>query len=382
MTRTIVIAPDSFKGTLSAIEVAASIADGWSEVCPGDRLLLLPLADGGEGTLDAIAAASSGSRRMTVRDVHGPDGHTRTSEWLLLADGSAVVELAQSSGLPLMSRLDPLHATTRGLGEVVCAAVRHGITSLTIGLGGSATTDGGAGALRALGVEIYDAAGSPLPEGGAGLFHLASVDMSRLLPRPPGGVTLLTDVTAPLLGPLGASHVFGPQKGASSADVAILETALTCWAATVGGDPSRAGCGAGGGTGFGFVSAWGAEIAPGADFIAELTGLASAAVSADVVLTGEGRFDSQSAGGKVVGQLIRRCESLGTKLGIVAGDVKASTPHWSVSLAELSGSTESAMEESRKWLRAAGARAARQFSDTLGPSSAPDSTNPCKPGAR
>jgi glycerate kinase len=181
--------------------------------------------------------------------------------WLELPDGTAVVELALSSGLPLMERLDPLGATTRGLGEVIAAALDAGARALLIGLGGSASTDGGAGALRALGLEVRDADGVALPDGGGALARLADVDRSGLRLPPVGGVRLLSDVTAPLLGPSGAAAVFGPQKGAGPADIAQLETALARWASLLGADLAAIpGAGAAGGTAYGFLAAWGAAI--------------------------------------------------------------------------------------------------------------------------
>ncbi|MGX5681338.1 glycerate kinase [Schumannella luteola] len=359
MPFTVVIAPDSFKGSLSARLVADAIAEGWASVRPDDALVLMPQADGGEGTLDAVEAAVPGARRRSAGLVTGPDGRPTPGEWLALPNGTAVVELAQSSGLPLMSELDPLGATTRGLGEVIRAALEDGATSLVIGLGGSASTDAAAGALSALGLLLLDEQGEPVPDGGRGLAEVLRVDRDDLVSAPVGGVTLLTDVTAPLTGPRGAAAVFGPQKGASPEQVAQLDRALAHLARILGGDPDAPGSGAAGGAGYGFSAAWGARIESGADYLAELSGLPSAIAGADLVLTGEGRFDDQSLGGKLVGQLIALAGA--ERVGVIAGQVTATSDAWSVSLTDLAGSPQAAMADTAAWLREAGRRAATEL---------------------
>jgi len=338
MTR-VVVAPDSFKGSITARHAASAIADGWRSIRPGDRLIELPQADGGEGTLDAMASSLPGARRRSAGPVTGPDGRPTPGEWLELPDGTAAVELAQCSGLTLMRLPDPLGATTAGLGEVIRAAIGSGARRLVIGLGGSASTDGGLGALKALGLRLDG----------------ERLDLTDLLPAPLGGVELLTDVTAPLLGPHGAAAVFGPQKGADAAQVARLEAALADLVGIMGGDPERPGAGAAGGAGYGFATAWGATITPGARRIAELTGLATA--SADVLITGEGRFDATSLRGKVVGEALTATRI--PTAGVIAGSVEADPGCWSLSLSTLSGSAETAMREPERWLREAGAAAAR-----------------------
>ena len=369
----IVIAPDSFKGTLDAASAASAIGGGWRAVRPLDEVLLLPQADGGEGTLSAIASAVPDARLMDVGPVTGPDGRPVEGHWLWLRDGTAVVELALTSGLPLMAALDPLGATTRGLGEVIAAALDAGATSLVIALGGSASTDGGAGALRALGLELFDQTGSPLPDGGGALARLSRIDESRLRPSPAGGVRLLSDVTAPLLGPTGAAAVFGPQKGATPAEVALLDGALARFADVVartprgthGADPaeSAAGAGAAGGTGYGFLAVWGAEIDAGSAAIATLTGLDAAAASADVVLTGEGRFDATSLTGKVVGNALQLATRPDARRGVIAGSFASAPPGgvWSASLIDLAGSQDAAIDDPARWLYAAGIAAAHEL---------------------
>jgi glycerate kinase len=359
----VVVAPDSFKGSLDAAPAAEAIGSGWRAVRPNDEVLLLPQADGGEGTLDAVATSVPGSRLRDVGPVTGPDGRPVEGHWLELPGGTAVVELALSSGLPLMSRLDPLGATTRGLGEVIAAALDAGATSLVIALGGSASTDGGAGALRALGLGLLDADGLPLADGGGALALVSRIEASRLRPPPTGGVRLLSDVTAPLLGPTGAAAVFGPQKGATPEQVVELDAALARWASLLGRADLTAtpGAGAAGGTGYGFLAAWGAAIEAGAIAIADLTGFTAAAASADVIITGEGRFDTTSGTGKVVGNALSLTAAPKTRRAIIAGTLADTAPAgvWAASLVDLADSLEAALDDPARWLYAAGAAAAR-----------------------
>ncbi len=361
LRRRVIVAPDSFKGSLSAADAASAIAAGWRKERPGDELLELPQADGGEGTLDAIERAVSGSVRRDAGPVTGPDGRPTPGAWLQLPDGTGVVELAQCSGLPLMASPDAMAATTRGLGEVLRLALSSRATDLVIGLGGSASTDGGMGALRALGLRLRDGDGDDIPDGGSGLIRLATIDRSGLL-TPPARVTLLTDVTAPLLGASGAASVFGPQKGASSEDVSALDAGLAHLAELLGGDPDAPGAGAAGGTAHGFATLWGAEIVPGAARIAELSGLTSALSTADLVITGEGRFDAQSLGGKVVGGVLATAAAARVPVAVVAGAIDIDPGVWATSLTELAGSSEAALGDPVRWLREAGARAAREIS--------------------
>lgn len=358
---TVVIAPDSFKGSLSAREVAQALADGWKSERPHDTIVLIPQADGGEGTLDAIEAAVPDARRRSAGEVTGPDGRGVPGYWLELDGGVGVVELAVSSGLPLMGMLDPLRATTRGVGEVIAAALDAGARRIIIGLGGSASTDGGAGALAALGLTMVDEQGDLVPDGGRALLDIVGVDPTNLRPAPADGVVLLSDVTAPLLGSHGAAAVFGPQKGATPEDIVELDAALAHFSRLLGGDPTAPGSGAAGGAGYGFAAGWGATITAGSEFLAELSGLPAAIASADVLLTGEGRFDSQSLGGKVVGQLLELAHRHGLGIGVIAGQVTVDTDVWTASLTELAGSVDAAIAETRTWLVAAGARAAAEL---------------------
>ncbi|MET8912015.1 glycerate kinase [Micromonospora sp. NPDC004551] len=353
----VVVAPDSFKGTITAGDAARALARGWLARRPGDDVRLLPLADGGEGTLDAFAAARPDAEHHTIT-VPGPDGRPVAADWLLLPDRTGVLELARSSGLPLMAAPDPLGAHTYGLGAVARAALDAGATRLVVGLGGSASTDGGTGALRALGLRLHDDHGRDLPLGGAALTDLAHLDTTGLLPPPPGGVRLLVDVTAPLTGPAGAAAVFGPQKGAQPADVTLLDTALRRLAGLAGGDPDEPGAGAAGGTAYGLAALWGATIVPGATTIADLVGLPGALAGADVVLTGEGRFDETSLTGKVVGSLLDSAASTGVRVAVAAGQVAGPVPgsvSAAVSLVDLAGSVDAALHDPGRWLAEAGA---------------------------
>ncbi len=211
------------------------------------------MADGGEGTIAALQSALSRAVRRSVR-VSGPDGQAGRCHWLQNEDGTAVLELAQSSGLPLLASPDPFGARTYGLGEVAVTALAAGADRLLIGLGGSASTDGGTGALRALGARLLDAHGADLPLGGGHLHRLHRIEFDDLIPPPPGGCQLMVDVTAPLFGESGAARTFGPQKGASPAQVKLLEAGLTRLAEVLDGSPQAPGAGAAGGTGYGLVT--------------------------------------------------------------------------------------------------------------------------------
>ncbi|MDR6904899.1 glycerate kinase [Agromyces sp. 3263] len=362
MTR-VVIAPDSFKGTASAADAAAALAAGWRAVRPGDDLVERPMADGGEGTLDAFASAVPGARRMPVT-VRGPLSDPVDTWWLLLPDGTGVVELAATSGITLLDPLAPLDAHTAGFGEAIAAALDAGVDRLLLALGGSSSTDGGTAALAVLGAHFLDESGDPIPLGGGALGALASVDLHRLRPLPPGGAVILGDVTNPLLGPLGAAAVFGPQKGADAATVAELDASLARLAGLVpaGLRPlaDEPGAGAAGGTGFGLL-AWGARMGGGAALVAEAVGLPDAIAGADLVITGEGRFDGQSEAGKAPTIVAGLARDAGVPSALVAGAITAEPRGFaaSVALADLAGSGAAAMAEPLRWLEAAGAQLAR-----------------------
>jgi len=364
----IVIAPDSFKGTASAVQVAEAIAAGWRDVRSGDELIELPMADGGEGTLDAFELAVAGAKRMPV-EVTGPDGRAVQASWMLLPPteglpgGTAVVELAETSGLPLLKRLDPLGAHTLGFGQAIADALDHGVSRLLLGIGGSASTDGGTGALVALGARLLDDRGEPLPLGGAALERIAEVDLSGLRSLPPSGALVLSDVTNPLLGASGAAQIFGEQKGADARQRDRLDAANAAWARAVTQvahvDPATPGAGAAGGTGFGLLS-WGARLASGATTIADAVGLDACLAGADLVVTGEGRYDAQTDSGKAPAIVAERAELASVPLALVAGAITAAPADGVValSLTDLAGGAAAAMADPVTWLREAGRRLA------------------------
>jgi glycerate kinase len=362
----VVIAPDSFKGTATAIEVAGAIASGWASVRPIDELRLMPMADGGEGTLEAFELAVPGARRMPVT-VTGPDDQAVEAYWLLLPGergGIGVVELANTSGITLLDPLRPLTAHTLGFGQAIAAALDHGVDGLLLAIGGSSSTDGGLGALTALGAQATDAARHPVASGGGGLSALDNLDLGALCPLPAGGAQILCDVTSPLLGVAGAAAVFGPQKGANPEQVGALEAGLARFAELVsagasGIDPQTPGSGAAGGTGFGLL-AWGATLAPGAAAVGAALGVPGAVAAASVVITGEGRFDNQSDSGKVPSYLAGRAAMAGARAYLVAGLIEAGTERFAgaESLTELAGGGAAAMSDPLRWITLAASRLA------------------------
>lgn len=357
----VVLAPDSFKGSLSAREVARSLAEGWRSVRPGDELVELPLADGGEGTLATVESAVGGSRRRDAGVVTGPDHRPVQGEYLELPDGTALVELAMISGLPLMERLDPLRATTRGLGEVLHRALTDGSRRLQVTLGGSATTDAATGALRTLGLGLYGARGEPLNDGGGELTELDRISTNHLLPPPQGGVDLLTDVENPLLGPCGAAAVFGPQKGADAAAIEQLEAGLARLAELAGGDPDAAGAGAAGGAGYGLATFWGATLRLGSEVVGELVGLERHLTRADLAITGEGAFDRTSLTGKIPGFVLNTAREKGADTAVVAGTADGTFDHDVTTLEGLSGGIAAAMADPCTWLKQAAALIAVRY---------------------
>jgi glycerate kinase len=351
----VVIAPDSFTGSSSASDAAAAIAAGWREVRPGDEVLELPQADGGVGTLDVVAHAVPDAVLHTAGTVTGADGRPARARWLVLPDGHALVELADCVGLVHMAALDPLGASTRGLGELLGRVLDAGARRIVVGLGGSGSTDGGAGALAALGARFLDAKGRTLPEGGAALAGLAHVELDGVR-TPPDELVLWCDVDAPLTGPRGAASVFGPQKGATPDDVRTLDAALVRLASVLGGVPDTPGSGAAGGTAYGLRTAWGATLASGSEAIAQLTALDAAVATADLVITGEGRIDASSASGKVVSAVLRRADTAGVPVALVAGEVDSSFAGAlpTISLVDLAGSSDAARADAATWLAGAG----------------------------
>lgn len=301
----VIIAPDSYKGSVSALDVARAMQRGVQEVFPRAEVQLVPIADGGEGTVEAMVAAAGG--KLLRRQVRGPLGEPVEAAYGLLGDGvTAVIEMAAASGLPLvpLARRDPRRTTSYGTGELIRAALDAGARRLVIGIGGSATNDGGAGMVQALGGSFLDAAGQELPPGGAALAALADIDLSRLDPRlAEAQILVACDVDNPLCGPRGASAVYGPQKGATPAMVQELDAALARLAAVarrVTGKEAaqRPGAGAAGGLGAGLLFFTDASLRPGVEVVLETAGFAALLRDADLVLTGEGRTDVQTAYGK------------------------------------------------------------------------------------
>jgi glycerate kinase len=306
----VVVAPDSFGGALDSVSVAAAMAAGWRRARPSDEVREIPMADGGEGTLAAIAAALGEAAERRSLDTVDPLGRPVAADWLLLEDGrGAFVEMAAASGL---ARLRPEErsvescraASTRGTGELIRAALDAGVERITLGLGGSATTDGGSGMLAALGARFLDGEGRDLPPGGGALARLARIDAAALDPRLQAvQLVVASDVTNPLCGPRGAAATYGPQKGADERAVAELDAALAVFGDAIEAAAGRLvadipGAGAAGGTTAALLGFTAATVRPGVDVVAELVGLADALERADLVLTGEGRADEQTLSGK------------------------------------------------------------------------------------
>ncbi len=319
----VVVAPDKFKGSLTAAEVVAAVAAG---LPAGTEVVQLPVADGGEGTTAAAVAAGAVTRMVSVT---GPTGTPTTAVLAVLGD-TAVVELAAASGLAVLpgGRPAPRSAGSAGTGDLVRAALDAGCARVVLGVGGSACTDGGAGLLTALGARLTDAAGAALAPGGAALAGLARVDLTGLDPRLAGTeVVLATDVDNPLLGPTGAAPVYGPQKGATTDDVAALEAGLARWVQVLAGvlGPSvydlaaAPGAGAAGGVGFGALAVLGATRRPGIDVVLDLVGFDAALAGADLVVTGEGSLDAQTLHGKAPAGVSARARAAGVPVVAVAG---------------------------------------------------------------
>ena len=321
--RRAVVAPDKFKGSLTAVEAAQAIERGIGRGAPSlEDVRLIPMADGGEGTVDAFLA---GGARRIVRTVRGPL-EQRVQAAFALEGTTAIVEMSAASGFALAgARRDPLRATTFGTGELVRAALDTGATSIVVGIGGSATNDGGGGFLQALGARLLDESGEELAPGGAALARLAKIDLRDLDPRiARTRFEVAADVDNPLCGPNGASAIFGPQKGASPSQVRLLDDALSHYAdvaaQTLGVDRrNEAGAGAAGGLGFALIAFAGATLRPGVQIIAKLRGLDVALVGADAVFTGEGSIDAQTLAGKTVAGVAQLAQKAGVRTIVAFG---------------------------------------------------------------
>lgn len=351
--RTVLLAPDKFKGTLSAAQVVGALRRGIAETAPQLQVLSCPIADGGDGTVDAAIAAGSTARTTTIT---GPTGQLRDARWALQGD-VAVLELAETVGLHALpaDELAPHTASTRGLGELIRAAVEAGARTVLVGLGGSSSTDGGAGLLQGLGARLRTTAGADIAPGLQGLTTLAQADLAPALAAL-DGVTLIAanDVTNPLLGPSGAAAVYGPQKGLAPEEIEPADAALAAAAEVL--DPVRAhrdrpGAGAAGGTGFALFLL-GALQRSGADAVFELIGVDALIAEADVVVTGEGKLDAQTLHGKGPAEVARRAQQRGLAVAAVAGaitldeeELRAAGIAYAWDLTSRAGSTRRALED-------------------------------------
>jgi glycerate kinase len=327
----VLVAPDSFGGALDSVAVAAAIAAGWTRVRPADEVMRRPMADGGEGTLAAVADALGEGAERRALDTTDALGRPVTADWLLLDEGrGAFIEMAAASGL---ARLTPDErtpanaklASTRGTGDLIRAALDAGVERITVGLGGSATTDGGSGLLRQLGLSLPGDDGEELPDGGAALASIGPTGGGSLDERLAGTrIVIASDVTNPLCGPRGAAATYGPQKGADPAAVAELDAALAAWGRWIERTTGRLvadlpGAGAAGGTTAGLLGLTGAVVRPGVEVVAELVGLADALEDADLVITGEGRADEQTLHGKTAIGVATLARPRGTPVALLCG---------------------------------------------------------------
>lgn len=323
----IVIAPDSFKESLSAPKVAEAIAQGLKQAAPEAHCVCIPMADGGEGTVEAILAATGGEPRLNV--VEDALGRPIHAQWGWLPGQVAIIEMACAAGLEhiAVAQRDPLRASSFGVGQLIGHALDMGAKQIVLGLGGSATNDAGAGMLQALGLKLLDAQGKTLAPGGAALAKLAHIDSSCFDSRLNNvEITIASDVNNPLCGPKGASAIFGPQKGATAAQVETLDAALAHFAdlcATVLGQDHRQAPGSGAAGGLGFAArAWmQARFRPGVEVVAELGGLASAIQGAQLVITGEGRMDAQTLHGKTPMGVAKIAQAAGVPVIAIAGSL-------------------------------------------------------------
>ena len=324
----IVVAPDSYKGSLSALGVAQAMERGILRVFPSAEVRKIPIADGGEGTVDALLGATGGQLRQTT--VSGPLGERRRASWGVLGDGqTAVIEMAAASGLPLVpeDKRNPCLTTSYGTGELIRAALDAGLSRIIVGIGGSATNDGGAGMAQALGVRFRGEDGSELPAGGAALAKLSHIDLSNLDPRLAlADITVACDVDNPLCGPRGASAVFGPQKGATPEMVGELDAALARFAAcaeqaTGRKVATRPGAGAAGGLGAGLLFFTPAKLKPGVELVLDAADFTGIVQDARFVITGEGRTDFQTAFGKAPVGVAKRAKRFSVPVFCLSGGI-------------------------------------------------------------
>jgi glycerate kinase len=325
----VLVAPDKFRGTLTAAQAARAVEAGWRRRRPDDDLELVPMADGGEGSLEALVDSLGGS--VHSARVTGPSGEPVTAPFGLARTPDAlvaVVEMARASGLALVreGRRDPRRATTRGTGELIRHALERGAHRVVVCIGGSATNDGGVGMAQALSGRFLDAAGQEVGPGGASLLELARIDLRPLVARVGNDVSFVaaSDVDNPLCGPRGATAVYGPQKGADPDDVLLLDRALGHLAAVTERDlgidlRDEPGAGAAGGLGFGLMAFLGARLRPGVEVVMDAVGLRKRLAGADLVITGEGTLDAQSLSGKTVAGVLGAAADAGVRAAVVCG---------------------------------------------------------------
>lgn len=316
----IVVAPDSYKGNMRSTEVCGIIQQAIMEECPDADVVMVPMADGGEGTVEAVVAATGGEFRST--DVCGPLGEAVTAQYGILPDGTVILEMASASGIELVAsdRLNPMKTSTYGTGQLIRHLLDEGHRSMVMGIGGSVTVDGGTGMAQALGYRFMDADGIEITDrGGRMLSSINRIDASHVEPKlKEASLRVACDVTNPLTGPNGAATVFGPQKGATPEMVPQLEAGLAKLM-NVAGIKDAAGDGAAGGLGYGLRIFCQAEIISGARLIAEKTGLMAALAGADLLITGEGRTDGQTASGKLCSVLAGMARERGVKTLLLSG---------------------------------------------------------------
>jgi glycerate 2-kinase len=326
----IAIAPNAFKGTLTALQAATAISRGILSAIPNARTTLIPVADGGDGTALAIAQATGG--RLLVSRVQDPLGRPVSAIWGLTGDKqTAIIEMAAASGLVLLKpkERNPLHTCTFGTGQLIKAALDRGVRWILIGIGGSATNDGGTGMARALGIRFLDKKGRDLPRGGGALTNLAHIDFSRLHPRlHQTHIEVACDVNNPLTGPRGAAHVYAPQKGATPAMVKHLDAGLAQFARVLKNDLGLAvdkvpGAGAAGGMGAGLLAFAQGQLRPGIDIVVDAVELRQRLKGCDLVITGEGRMDPQTAHGKAPAGVARVAQSLHIPAIAICGSMSA-----------------------------------------------------------
>lgn len=319
----VIVAMDSFKGSLTSLEAGNAVREGILASCPSAEVTVIPLADGGEGTVDAIAPYIHGISRTLA--VTGPLNFPVEADYIFdSVSKTAYIEMAKASGLTLIKpeERDPYHATTYGTGELIKDAVRYGANKLVICIGGSATNDGGAGMLQALGAKFTDKDGKDICYGSIGLKDLAKISLSGLIGKDLD-ITVASDVTNPLCGPDGASHVYGPQKGAAYEEAEEMDGWLKHFAEISGFDPYEKGTGAAGGMSFALKNFLGANIRSGADIVTEITGAEPLIKECDIVITGEGRMDGQTVNGKAPFKILQLGQKHGRRVigitGILGG---------------------------------------------------------------